>query len=83
MGFSSSESKTPEIPKGYRAAGSNMTSGRTGHPGSTGERDEVAVSVHVGDTVPDDDSLNEYQGREAANACRSNQRHGRATGAER
>jgi hypothetical protein len=60
MGFSSTEFKTPEIPKGYKAIKLEYdVRAETGHPLTTNERDEVAVSVHVGDSVLMTQSLNE------------------------
>jgi hypothetical protein len=62
MGFSSTEFKTPEIPKGYKAVRMEFdVRADSGHPLTTGDRDEVAVSVHVGDTVLLTQHLNEHQ----------------------
>lgn len=62
MGFSSNEFKTSEIPKGYKAVRMEFdVRANSGHPNSTGDRDEVALSVHVGDTFLLVDQLNEYQ----------------------
>ena len=62
MGFSSNEFKTPDIPKGYKAVRMEFdVRANSGHPRSTGGRDEVALSVHVGDTVLLVDQLNEHQ----------------------
>jgi hypothetical protein len=65
LGFSSNEFKTPEIPKGYKAARMEFdVRANTGHPWSTGERDEVAISVHVGDTVLLQEILNENEAKQ-------------------
>lgn len=65
MGFSSSEFKTSDIPKGYKAVRLEFdVRANSGHPKSTSDRDEVAISVHVGDTVLMVDELNEHQARE-------------------
>ena len=62
IGFSSNEFKTSEIPKGYKALRMEFdVRANSGHPKSTGDRDEVALSVHVGNTVLLVDKLNEYQ----------------------
>jgi hypothetical protein len=70
LGFSSHEFRTSEIPKGYRAVRLVFdVKANSGHPMSTpgagifgtGGRDEVALSVHVGDTVLLVDQLNEHQ----------------------
>jgi hypothetical protein len=62
MGFSSTEFKTPEIPKGYKAIRMEFdVRADSGHPLTTSERDEIAVSVHVGDTVLMTEHLNEHQ----------------------
>jgi hypothetical protein len=62
MGFSSNEFKTSDIPTGYKAARMEFhVIANTGHPKSTGNRDEVAISVHVGDTVLLRETLNEHQ----------------------
>lgn len=65
MGFSSNEFKTSEIPEGYRAAKLEFdVRANSGHPKSTDGRDEVAISVHVGDTVLLNEHLNEHQAAE-------------------
>jgi hypothetical protein len=65
MGFSSNEFKTSDIPKGYKAVRLEFdVKANSGHPKSTGDDDEVALSVHVGDTVLLVDHLNEYQAAE-------------------
>jgi len=65
MGFSSNEFKTSDIPKGYEASRMIFdVRANSGHPKSTGDDDEVAVSVHVGDTVLLVNHLNEYQASE-------------------
>ena len=65
MGFSSNEFKTSDIPKGYKAARMEFdVRANSGHPKSTGGRDEVAISVHLGDTVLLVDTLNEHQAAE-------------------
>jgi hypothetical protein len=70
MGFSSHEFRTPDIPKGYKAVRMEFdVRAHSGHPRSTpgsgifawGGRDEVALSVHVGNTVLLVDQLNEHQ----------------------
>jgi hypothetical protein len=63
MGFSSNEFKTSDIPKGYKAVRAEFdVRANSGHPMSTEDlRDEVAVSVHVGDTVLLVAELNEHQ----------------------
>lgn len=67
MGFSSHEFRTAEIPKGYKAARMKFdVRAHSGHPMSTrgsgvAGRDEVALSVHVGDTVLLVDHFNEHQ----------------------
>jgi hypothetical protein len=62
MGFSSNEFRTPDIPKGYKAVRMEFdVRANSGHPRSTGGRDEVALSVHVGNTVLLVDKLNEHQ----------------------
>ena len=65
-GFSSHEFRTAEIPKGYKAARMSFdVRAHSGHPLSTRggfrSRDEVAISVHAGDTVLLSRRLNEYQ----------------------
>jgi hypothetical protein len=61
LAFSSNEFKSPDIPKGYKAAKIDYdVRASSGHPKSTGDKDEVAVSVNVGDTVLLVNSLNEY-----------------------
>jgi hypothetical protein len=61
MGFSSHEFKSSEIPKGYRAVKLEYDlRANSGHPKSTGPRDEVAISVHVGDAVLLNERLNEH-----------------------
>ncbi|MGV8895127.1 MAG: hypothetical protein ACOH10_11095 [Rhodoglobus sp.] len=61
IGFSSNEFKSSEIPKGYKAVRMEFdVRANSGHPKSTGDRDEVALSVHVGDTVLIDQRLNEH-----------------------
>jgi hypothetical protein len=65
MGFSSNEFKTSDIPTGYRAVRMEFdVRANSGHPMSTGDKDEVAISVHVGNTVLLVDTLNEYQASE-------------------
>ena len=65
MGFSSSEFKTSDIPKGYKAVRVEFdVRANSGHPKSTEDRDEVAISVHVGDTVLMVNELNEHQAAE-------------------
>ena len=65
IGFSSNEFKTSDIPAGYKAVRMEFdVRANSGHPKSTGDRDEVAISVHVGDTVLLVDTLNEYQAAE-------------------
>lgn len=69
LGFSSHEFRTPEIPRGYKAVRVDFdVRANSGHPRSTGGgifgqgyRDEVALSVHVGDSVLLVDQLNEHQ----------------------
>jgi hypothetical protein len=62
MGFSSNEFKTSEIPAGYKAVRMEFdVRANSGHPKSTGDKDEVAISVHVGDAVLLVEQLNEYQ----------------------
>jgi hypothetical protein len=66
MGFSSHEFKSPDIPKGYKAQ--SMTYDvrcSTGHPESTGEKDQVAVSVHAGDICLLTKALSEWAVDEA------------------
>jgi hypothetical protein len=73
LGFSSHEFRTSDIPHGYRAvrlvfdvranSGHPLGTSGTGWFG-TGGRDEVAVSVHVGDTVLLVNQLNEHQASE-------------------
>jgi len=61
VGFSSNEFKTPDIPKGYHASAMDYDIRvSTGHPGSTGPDDQVAVSVNVGDACLMIDTLNEF-----------------------
>lgn len=65
MGFSSHEFRTPDIPKGYKAVRMEFdVRANSGHPLSTDPRDEVALSVHVGDTVLLVNQLNEEQAAE-------------------
>lgn len=60
-GFSSNEYKSPDIPKGYKAQSMAYdVRVSTGHPVSTDGKDEVAVSVNVGDTCIFEKSLNEF-----------------------
>ena len=60
-GFSSNEYKSPDIPKGYKAQSMDFdVRVSTGHPVSTDGKDEVAVSVNVGDTCIFEKSLNEF-----------------------
>jgi len=60
-GFSSNEYKSPDIPKGYKAQSMAFdVRVSTGHPVSTDGKDEVAVSVNVGDTCIFEKSLNEF-----------------------
>ncbi|WP_152683847.1 hypothetical protein [Pseudarthrobacter siccitolerans] len=71
-GFSSHEFKTADIPEGYKAARMKFdVRAHSGHPlstrnasifgGGSDSRDEVALSVHIGDTVLLVDQLNEHQ----------------------
>ncbi len=63
--FSSNEFKA-EVPKGYKAT--SMTWDvrcSTGHPGSTGGYDQVAVSVNVGDICLMSKTLNEWSAEKA------------------
>jgi hypothetical protein len=69
LGFSSHEFRTPDIPEGYKAVRVEYdVRANSGHPMSTpgsgwfgtGGRDEVALSVHVGDTVLLVNQLNEH-----------------------
>jgi hypothetical protein len=61
VGFSSNEFKTPDIPKDYKAESMAYdVRVSTGHPVSTGDKDEVAVPVNVGDTCIFERSLNEF-----------------------
>jgi hypothetical protein len=74
LGFSSHEFRTAEIPQGYRAvrlvfdvranSGHPLGTGGSGPFGLGGGRDEVALSVHVGDTVLLVNQLNEHQASE-------------------
>ncbi len=67
IGFSSNEFKSSEIPKGYKAVRMEFdVRANSGHPLSTDDvRDEVAISVHVGDTVLLNQRLNEHQAAQA------------------
>jgi hypothetical protein len=61
-GFSSTEFKSSDIPTGYKAVRMEFdVRAYSGAPTSTDGKDEVAVTVHVGDTVLLADTLNEYQ----------------------
>lgn len=61
-GFSSTEFKSSDIPTGYKAVRMQFdVRAYSGAPMSTEGKDEVAISVHVGDTVLLVDTLNEYQ----------------------
>ena len=65
MGFSSNEFKTAEIPKGYKAIRMEFdVRANSGHPKGTDDKDEVAISVHVGDVVLLQQSLNEFYAAE-------------------
>jgi hypothetical protein len=62
-GFSSNEFKSPEIPKGYKADSMDFDiRASTGHPKTTDPKDEVAISVNVGNTCLLRESLNEFSG---------------------
>jgi len=68
LAFSSNEFKSPEIPKGYKAAAMDWDIRcSTAHPDSTGPDDEAAVSVNVGDACLLIESLTEYVGGEKDN----------------
>jgi hypothetical protein len=59
--FSSNEFKAPDIPKGYKATALDYDIRcSTGHPKSTGPKDQVAVSVNVGDECLLSEGLNEF-----------------------
>jgi len=59
--FSSNEFKSPDIPKGYKAAFMDYDIRcSTAHPGGTGPDDEVAITVNVGDACLMTHSLNEF-----------------------
>jgi len=61
-GFSSTEFKSPEIPKGYKANSMDyQIRANAGHPGSTGDKDQVAISVHCGKYQLLNKVLNEFQ----------------------
>jgi hypothetical protein len=61
-GFSSTEFKSADIPKGYKADRMDYEiRANTGHPESTGDRDQVAVSVHCGNYELMNRVLNEWQ----------------------
>ena len=65
MAFSSNEFKTAEIPKGYKAVRMEFdVRANSGHPKGTDGKDEVAISVHVGDVVLLDQRLNEFYAAE-------------------
>lgn len=60
-GFSSHEFKSPDIPKGYKAESMDFDIRcSTGHPKTTDPKDEIAISVNVGDTCIFNESLNEF-----------------------
>ncbi|QNQ08860.1 hypothetical protein [Sphingomonas alpina] len=62
MAFSSHDIKSPEIPDGYRATKlSYDVRCSSGHPATTGDKDEVAVSVNIADFNIFTQSLNEYK----------------------
>ena len=61
-GFSSTEFKSADIPKGYKADRMDYeVRANTGHPESTGDRDQVAISVHCGSYELMNNALNEWQ----------------------
>jgi len=61
VGFSSNEYKSPDIPKGYKARSLDFDiRSSTGHPLSTDPRDQVAVSVNVGDLCLFTQTMNEH-----------------------
>jgi len=60
--FSSNEFKTPDIPAGYKASRMDYAiRASTGHPKSTGQDDQVAVSVNAGDYCLMFDEMNEWR----------------------
>jgi hypothetical protein len=62
IGFSSHEYKSPDIPKGYRATSLTFdVRASTGHPKSTNNKDEIAVSVNVGDFCIFRENLSEFK----------------------
>ena len=65
MAFSSNEFRSPDIPKGYKADFMNYDiCAATGHPYSTDPKDQVAISVNVGDTSLMFNHLSEYEAAE-------------------
>jgi hypothetical protein len=59
--FSSNDTKTPDIPKGYKASVMDYDIRcSTGHPKSTDPDDQVAVSVNIGDVCLLSETLNEF-----------------------
>ena len=61
-GFSSTEFKSANIPKGYKADKMEFAiRANAGHPESTGGRDQVAISVHCGNYELLSEVLNEWQ----------------------